>query len=434
MSLVVSGASDAVPSAPVSWGWLVWERFRLRRPARWGFYGLLALYGLACLGPLLCNQKPFFWRVTEAGGAVHTDWPLVREFFHPENAIDCLFNAMTVFWVLLGVGRLAVRWWPGAGAAQRAVWRGRAGLGLALAGVAGMLAWATMTSYRLDDADYFRNHAQLAATDAAHAAVFAPVAYGPAEQILVEKLQAPGWWERSVRADSQDGRVHWLGTDNLGRDLFARLVLGTRISLAVGFVAVGIALVIGLLLGSLAGYYGGWVDMVISRFIEIVICFPTFFLILLVLGTVRKPGIFWIMLILGITGWPGIARLVRGEFLKLRGLDFVVAARALGLSDAKIILRHILPNALGPVYVAVSFGVAGAVLLETSLSFLGIGVQPPMPSWGEALHQAFAHIEQAWWLVLFPGVAIFATVMSFNLVGDGLRDAFDPRTTGGGRD
>ncbi|HTL53756.1 MAG TPA: ABC transporter permease [Planctomycetota bacterium] len=426
-------APSQPPAQPVAWSRLVWQRFRVRRPARFGLYSLVTLYTLACLAPFLCNQKPFYWCTTSAAGTVEWAFPLWRDFFHPENGIDFVFNAMALFWALYGLTRLALLV-PGLRGSRHTGWRKYAARTVGGLGVAAMFLWSMATTYRLDSADYYGDHLALVTRDPAHTALFAPVAYGPTDQIVTEKLQAPGWWQPLEKSAPGDTRTRWLGTDNLGRDLFARVLHGTRISLSVGFVSVGIALVIGLLFGALAGYYAGWIDLAICRFIEIVICIPTFFLILLVLATVRNPGILWIMLILGLTGWPGIARLVRGEFLRLRTLDFVAAARALGLSDRKIILNHILPNALGPVYVAVSFGVAGAVLLETSLSFLGIGVQPPTPSWGEALHQAYAHIEQAWWLVLFPGIAILTTVLSFNLVGDGLRDAFDPRTSGGGRD
>jgi peptide/nickel transport system permease protein len=219
---------------------------------------------------------------------------------------------------------------------------------------------------------------------------------------------------------------HYLGTDEQGRDVLARLIYGSRISLSVGFIAVSIYVLIGIIIGAMAGYFGGKMDMVLSRLIEVVICFPTFFLVLTLLA-VLGPSIYYIMLVIGVTGWTGIARLVRGEFLKLRDQDFVTACRSQGMGTSRIIFRHILPNAIAPVLVSSTFGIAAAILVESSLSFLGFGVQPPTPSWGDLLSQSRAFIDIAWWLTIFPGLAIFLTITSFNLVGEGLRDAIDPK-------
>lgn len=237
--------------------------------------------------------------------------------------------------------------------------------------------------------------------------------YDPAAYDVKRILLPPSW-------------THPLGTDQLGRDLLSRMLYGSRVSLAVGFVAVGIATAIGTVLGSLAGYYGGWVDGLIMRFVDLMLTFPRFFLLLTVLAFLQ-PSIWTIMVVIGVTGWMGVARLVRAEFLSLKEREFVKSAQALGAPDRRIIFRHILPNALAPVLVAATLGVAGAVLTESGLSFLGLGVQPPTPSWGNILNDGKANIEIAWWLSLFPGFTILITVLSYNLVGEGLRDALDPR-------
>jgi peptide/nickel transport system permease protein len=225
---------------------------------------------------------------------------------------------------------------------------------------------------------------------------------------------------------SPPGKTHLLGTDDLGRDLLSRIIWGSRVSLKVGFVAVGIAITIGIVIGSLAGFYGGRVDAILMRFVDIMLAFPTFFLILAVIS-ILEPNIFTIMAVIGVTSWMDVARLVRAEFLTLKERDFVGAAIAIGVSDTRLIFRHILPNALSPVFVAATFGVGGAILTESGLSFLGLGVQPPDPSWGNILTAGKDNIEIAWWLSLYPGLAILITVLSYNLVGEGLRDALDPR-------
>ena len=243
--------------------------------------------------------------------------------------------------------------------------------------------------------------------------IFPPIPYSPGNYDLDAILVEPS-------------AAHILGTDGDGRDVAAQLIWGARISLSVGFVAVGIATIIGIILGAMAGYRGGWVDLVLSRIIEVIMCFPTFFLILAVLAFVG-PSIYNIMIVIGITSWTGIARLVRADFLKFRNREFVVAARVTGMSSRRIAFRHILPNAMAPVLVSASFSVAAAILVESTLSFLGFGVPPSTPSWGSILSQAQAYMDIAWWLTLAPGFAIFLSITAYNLVGEGLRDAIDPQ-------
>lgn len=239
--------------------------------------------------------------------------------------------------------------------------------------------------------------------------------YGPDDLDLYHVLMPPS-------------AAHWFGTDDLGRDVLTRMIYGASISLEVGFVAAGIAVMIGTVVGLLAGYYSGWVDNILMRFVDIMLCFPTFFLILAVIAFLGQ-SIWYIMIIIGLTSWMGVARLVRAEVLSIRERDFVMAIRALGARDSRIIFRHILPNAMSPVLVSATLGVAGAILIESALSFLGIGVPPPTPSWGNILTSGKDYIEFAWWLTLYPGLAITVTVLAYYLVGEGIRDALDPRMT-----
>jgi peptide/nickel transport system permease protein len=219
---------------------------------------------------------------------------------------------------------------------------------------------------------------------------------------------------------------HLFGTDQLGRDVLSRMLFGARVSLAVGFVSVGIAATIGILLGAAAGYHGGSVDAVIMRLVDLVLVFPRFFLLLAVLAFL-KPSIWTIMAVIGLTGWMGVARLVRAEFLALKEREFVLWSQAVGAGAFRIIWRHILPNAMAPVLVAMTLGIPAAILTESGLSFLGLGVQPPHATWGNMLTEGKDTIELAWWLSVYPGLAILVTVLSYNLFGEGIRDALDPR-------
>ena len=244
--------------------------------------------------------------------------------------------------------------------------------------------------------------------------IMPPIPWSPLESSS-DGLASPSW-------------QHLCGTDSTGRDVAARILHGARTSLAIGFVSQAIALGVGVTLGALAGYYRRWTDIVVCRFIEVMECFPSLLLILVIIGlTDAQNNMSVIMAVIGLTGWTGTARLVRGEFLRLGGQSFPQAAQALGAGDLRVILRHLLPNSLGPILVTATFGVASAILIESSLSFLGFGMQAPTPSWGDLISEGRRYIDFAWWLAFFPGVVMLVTIMSYNFVGEGLRDAVDPR-------
>lgn len=226
--------------------------------------------------------------------------------------------------------------------------------------------------------------------------------------------------------------VHLFGTDDYGRDYFARMLFGARISLEVGFSAMIVAITFGTLYGAVSGYFGGVVDAVLMRFVDMMLSFPTFFLILAVEALTNNFSIIVIMLVIGLLSWMSVARLVRGQILSLRERDYISAAKAVGAPDGRIMWRHLLPNALAPVIVAATLAIGNNILTESALSYLGLGVQPPTASWGNSLQKALdPDVLGAPWLTLIPGLLIVLTVMAFNLVGEGLRDALDPRASGG---
>ncbi len=246
-------------------------------------------------------------------------------------------------------------------------------------------------------------------------ALFCPylAPHDPNEIYLTEKYLPPS-------------REHLFGTDGYGRDVFSRVLYGSRISMTVGFVSSGLAGLIGVLVGAVAGYFGGKIDSLLMRLVDLVLSFPSFFLLLMVIAML-EPNIYNVMIVIALTSWPGLARMVRAEVLSVRERDYVQAAILQGVGHWRLIWRHIIPNVMAPVFVAVTLGVASAILVESGLSFLGLGVQPPTPSWGNILADGRAVIAFAWWLTVFPGLAIFVTVLGYNLLGEGLRDALDPR-------
>jgi peptide/nickel transport system permease protein len=245
-----------------------------------------------------------------------------------------------------------------------------------------------------------------------------------------EWLGQPG---NPTGVDGVPNHYNRLGTDQSGKDVFAQMVHGTRIAMLVGFVSMGIAAAIGIGIGATAGYFGGWIDILLSRLIELVMCIPALVLILALIAILEKTTIWHLMIILGATGWTGIARLTRAEFLKLKEIDYVLAARALGVGRFRIMYRHVLRNSLAPILVPITFGIASAIITESALSFLGFGADPPNPSWGTLLNAGRTTIEQTWWLVFFPGLAIFFTVLAYNLIGEGLQEATDPRLRAAGK-
>ncbi|MBT3786724.1 ABC transporter permease [bacterium] len=385
---------------------IVWEQFRKNKLAMFGLSCIFVMVLVAVFSPFISLDKPIFYATSQGWG-----FPLFRSLFDRnffENGVDLFFNIqiflVPVLFLVLSIQYL------------------RSGRGV-LVSYAGIVYTYLILSvviflvlnlhpYKEPYKDWVGESVKASQAKESSTFLFSlkPFSYRQTSSIGSHP-QAPG------------GR-HLLGTDKEGRDVFARMVYGTRISLTIGIVAVSIYIFIGIILGSIAGFFGGTMDMLISRFIEIMLCFPTFFLILTLSALIHEKSIFHVMLIIGFTRWPEVARLVRAEFLKLKNMDYVQAAIALGLSKTRIIFGHVLPNALGPVIVTAVFGVASSILIESSLSFLGLG-DVSAPSWGEILSQG--RQEYKLWLILCPGLAIFFMVSIFNLVGEGLQDAMDPK-------
>ena len=400
------------PDAPaLSQAQAVLRRLAKNRVAIWGLYSVVGLVLLAVAAPLIALNQPFYWNAGQGA-----EFPWLRALFNRllfENSVDILFNLLLVSAPVAALGLFVRRRLYPRRPVSQLVGRYFAAVGILF--VASTVARLGSLDNPLHFTEQVRNYRlereRLVELGQPPMAWFPPLPYSYRETNPSHSLESPNG-------------THWLGTDTEGRDVFCRMLYGTRISLTIGVVAVGIYIAIGVTLGALAGYFGGWVDMLVSRLIEVMITFPSFFLILTLAAMIEQRSIFHVMLIIGLTRWTGVARLVRAEFLRQKNLDYVQAALALGLRSGRVIFRHILPNAIAPALVSATFGIASAILIESSLSFLGVG-DLSVASWGETLNTG--RVQQKLWLVLAPGAAIFFVVTVFNLLGEGIRDALDPK-------
>lgn len=385
-------------TAPRPWGRQVLAALLRRVSARLGLAWIGFLVLIATFAPLLANTHPLYMVVDGQASS-----PALARL----EALD---------WLWMGGFGLALllRLVPGPFVQRFGLWL------LGLAGTAalayGLAAPQTLTVYE--------RYRELEAAGRIEALVRAPIPYSPKDYLR-------DFGDTGIEAPlAASGRTHWLGTEENGADVASRMIHATRVALGIGFIATGIAIVIGIVVGGLMGYFSGVVDMIGMRLVEIFEAIPTLFLLLTFVAFFGR-SIYMMMVIIGITSWSGYARFVRAEFLKLRDQDFVQAAVACGLPLPSILFRHMLPNGLAPLLVAASFGVASAILAEATLSFLGLGLVDD-PSWGQMLNQAVQSSSFNWWLAVFPGGAIFLTVFAYNLVGEALRDAVDPHTQRGG--
>ena len=401
---------DVAPPEDQTFGDIVWIQFKKNRVAYVSLWGLAGLFLLATIAPLLASGRPFIWDIGEGRSYPWFSSLLDRNYF--ENPVDIFFNLILI--VALPLALLVTVRLKQIGSLGLDKRPRRAKIARELRLLVGVLAVAFVGILFTPHSEPYTQYADIAEQRAEKGesvtAVFPPVRY-MFRKTGFKSLESPSW-------------NHWLGVDESTRDVAVRLLYGTRISLTIGVIAVAIYVTIGIILGALAGFFAGKTDIIIQRLIEIVMSIPSLIIILVLVAFLEKTSIFHIMLVIGLVRWTGVARLVRGEFYRLRGQDFVTSAVALGFPTWKIIFHHILPNAMGPVLVAATFGVAGAILLESTLSFLGLG-DLSAPSWGQTLSEGYS--SGAWHLILAPGFAIFVTVSLLNLVGEGLRDALDPK-------
>lgn len=382
-----------------SYGELVWKEFTKSRLSVISLAFIILLFIVAVLAPFLANDKPFFIIIDG-----QTRFPLFKGLKATDYSVFLASMAGIIQLLLIKRNRHLLDPSVRGGVLLRQI--------SVIAGIvlAGIVFIQVFMPYRLDAEDY----KAMISSGKAEKALFAPIPYGYARTDLKSREQPPN-------------KGHWLGTDDVGSDVLCRLIHGSRISLSVGFVAVGISSIIGIFVGAILGYFGGRVDFIGMRIVEIMMAIPTFFLIITIVAFFPR-SLFNIMFIIGITSWTGDARFIRAEFFKLRNQDFVQAAKSLGLPLKSILFKHMLPNGITPVLVNATFGIAGAIFVEAALSFLGFGVAPPTPSWGQMLSLGVSTTGRfLWWLTIFPGLAIFLTVLAYNLVGEALRDAIDPR-------
>ncbi len=403
---------------------IVWRQFCKNRAAYWSLLMMIPTFLLATFAPLIASNVPFVFY-----DGKRTTYPWLWALFNPQENADFAFNMALVGslpWLILA---LVSNW-----RYRLRGWSGRARIGLIvleytaiIVGLSVLFAARPPYGLRPQNPDQVRNFPKEQFDSGGQRyGDYPPIPFGPTEIDLDARFEPPGFRKPAARCtEANDGFTHLLGTDKTGRDVLVEMLYGTRISLTVGFVAVSIYLAIGVVVGAMAGYFGGKTDMLISRVIEVVMLFPALFLILTLVALIGR-SIYIIMVVIGITGWPSIARLVRGDVLKQRAIEYTLAARALGSSSLRIVFRHILPNALSPVLVAAPFGIASAIITEANLSMLGYGVEPPTPSWGTLLQQAHVNYSY-WWLIVVPSIGIFLAVTLLNLVGSGLRDAMDPK-------
>jgi peptide/nickel transport system permease protein len=393
-----------------TFGDIVWIQFTKNRVSYWSLWALGSLFALATVAPLIASGRPFVWNIGE--GTTHPWFSSLFDRNYFENPVDIFFNLLLIATLpLVALCTLRVKQIAKMGLDKRPR---RAKIGQEAKWLVGaFMVLFTLVLANPHSEAYTQFHSiQAERVEAGELveAVFPPVPY---------MFRKTGF--KSLAKPSAE---HWLGVDESTRDVAVRLLYGTRISLTIGVIAVAIYVSIGICIGALAGFYSGKVDLVVQRLIEIVMSLPTLIVILVLVAFIEKPSIFHIMLVIGLVRWTGVARLVRGEFYRLRNLDFVTSAVALGYPPSRIIFKHILPNAMGPVLVAATYGVASAILLESTLSFLGLG-DVSAPSWGQTLSEGYS--SGSWHLILSPGFAIFLTVSLLNLVGEGLRDALDPK-------
>jgi len=382
----------------VSFSLTAWHRFRKDSLAMTGLGGVAVMFILALFVPLLANNRPF---LIIAGGEI--SFPFLRYLFAPDSSeilIEQVFNYILLFFIPAILIFLILK--------KYTKTRNILLIIFALA----LLLPFFLTQRRLDKTcwrdEVKKNHSF---------AVFAPIPYGP--------------YESTAEHYAKPSAQHLFGADQTGRDVLVRMLYGARVSLAVGLFATLLALIIGTIIGMCVGYYRGRLDLFTMRVVEIIMCFPTFLLLLILMSMLKDKGfgqsILLVIMVLGLTGWIGLCRLVRGEVLKQRVLPYIVSCEATGVPVPRIMLRHLLPNVSGPILISFTFGVAGAIVAESGLSFLGFGVQAPTASWGALLRQAFDDPLGYWHLTLCPGAALFITVCAFNFTGEGLRKIFDPK-------